>query len=909
MIHCRDESLQSNSLLDDALGVEELSDDLSGDFTTRQTQRWAANAFTNAAAEAGAESDMNPPETTPEEPQGVPGPRRGLTAILQEANFDWAQKPEDEVASDDEMDDWLNQFGPSEPHKPATETPDWLTDLEQPKEAAENDDDWLTEFEPDTAVPTGEFAVEAVEEQLGWMNDEQQADNSLEENDDNGDWLAEFAPEETKASASDDFTWMTDKSLTGSEEEAAADDVPDWLSRLEPEQAANKSQPVTTEAPAEAEDFVWMTDEAASLGDSVEEADAASAEVPDWLTELEPEQETDTPETSQVVVEPTMTDGEFSWLNEPEAEADLETKEEAEAASAEVPDWLTELKPEQETDTPAEPETAADDDFGWLDEPAAKTDLKTQMLAEPVSVEAVSETPDWLMELEPEGETPDAPAEPEPVAETPASDDDFGWLDESAAEAEPDLATEAETEAVSAETPDWLMELEPEAETPDGSRRARTVAETPASDDDFGWLDEPDAEAEPELATEEEAEAVSAETPDWLMELEPEAETPDAAAEPEPVAETPASDDDFGWLDEPAAEAEPDLATEAEAEAVSAETPDWLMGLEPEAETPDMPVEPETVAETPASDDDFGWLDEPAAEAEPDLETEEEAEAVSAEAPDWLMELEPEGETPDAPAEPETVAETPASDDDFGWLDEPAAEAEPDLETEEEAEAVSAEAPDWLMELEPEGETPDAPAEPEPVAETPASDDDFGWLDEPDAEVETEEESQTVSEEKVPEWLAEDEVAAVAEASDMDWLNESSDDDAFDAMSEISENEEEPVSVEADEVLEPTPANNAPDWLNAMVPGLDVDYEAADDLAAEEEPVEEPAATSKREYAWLVELVEKELTATESPSFAFSSRPTWLEPANSLVAGGAVEDDLPDWPSDDADADVPEWLR
>ena len=48
------------------------------------------------------------------------------------------------------MDDWLNQFGPSEPRKAVTETPDWLTDLEKPDERSPGKDEW---FAPDESEP------------------------------------------------------------------------------------------------------------------------------------------------------------------------------------------------------------------------------------------------------------------------------------------------------------------------------------------------------------------------------------------------------------------------------------------------------------------------------------------------------------------------------------------------------------------------------------------------------------------------------------------------------------------------------------------------------------------------------------------------------------------------------------
>ncbi len=191
--------------------------------------------------------------------------------------------------------------------------------------------------------------------------------------------------------------------------------------------------------------------------------------------------------------------------------------------------------------------------------------------------------------------------------------------------------------------------------------------------------------------------------------------------------------------------------------------------------------------------------------------------------------------------------------------------------------------------------------------------------DETDA-VEAEEE-EVEQEEVIPKWLADEEAQEAVSAAEWDALsdeavyNEESEPiaemigDDYDAMDEFDDDEYD-IADEDDGYLEPTPAQNAPDWLNAMVPGLDVDYEAGEDEFADEDVEDlEDEEASQREYAWVGEMVEEELAASERSSYSFSRPPAWLGASGSQSPRDSLDDEFPDWPSDDADADVPEWLR
>jgi hypothetical protein len=117
-----------------------------------------------------------------------------------------------------------------------------------------------------------------------------------------------------------------------------------------------------------------------------------------------------------------------------------------------------------------------------------------------------------------------------------------------------------------------------------------------------------------------------------------------------------------------------------------------------------------------------------------------------------------------------------------------------------------------------------------------------------------------------------------------------------------------------EEAFEPVPASNAPDWLNAMVPGLDVDYEASEDEPIETEFLSESAEEEEqeqREFGWVEDIIEEESrqpepAAAEAPRrrFSFTRPPAWLSKLGRSSQSTKRDDELPDWPSDE-----PEWQR
>ncbi|MEM6282081.1 MAG: hypothetical protein AAF787_07805 [Chloroflexota bacterium] len=151
---------------------------------------------------------------------------------------------------------------------------------------------------------------------------------------------------------------------------------------------------------------------------------------------------------------------------------------------------------------------------------------------------------------------------------------------------------------------------------------------------------------------------------------------------------------------------------------------------------------------------------------------------------------------------------------------------------------------------------------------------------------------------------SDDEPAAAKTAPD--WLTYDPDDEL------LRENgyEEEEATIQ--------PVASAPDWLNAMVPGLDLDYDARTDEPVESEFIEAArhrarettefsAVKPQRDFEWLVEIVEKEGDTGPTPMprrrFVFTNPPLWLR--QNLPASPSPLDDLAD---DGNLPEDPDWL-
>ena len=88
--------------------------------------------------------------------------------------------------------------------------------------------------------------------------------------------------------------------------------------------------------------------------------------------------------------------------------------------------------------------------------------------------------------------------------------------------------------------------------------------------------------------------------------------------------------------------------------------------------------------------------------------------------------------------------------------------------------------------------------------------------------------------------------------------------------------------------------DGAPDWMNAVVPGLDRENDAATD---DPDEYARPTAAPGKEFGWVSDLVEEETgqmeaidpaETGETPYFRFSKPPAWLLSLQSAAADGGV---------------------
>jgi tetratricopeptide (TPR) repeat protein len=346
------------------------------------------------------------------------------------------------------------------------------------------------------------------------------------------------------------------------EAEAAEAELPDWLRDVaagEPVSAAEGESPVISE----------------------------TSDLPAWLRELQEQEPTEeaavtpepvAPEVPDEIEEPVQPEvdkaGLPDWLREPStARSELEEEEEKEGApSAEMPEWLAELETNDML-------------------------LREADLGEPIELET-GDMPEWLSEIM--------------AGEPPLSE---GWP--------------AEVEAEEGQAPDWLREAR--------QREEEAEAQPPVEAE----------EAEAPLEAQEE-ELAPAELPDWLIRLREGVGEEEEAPEP---FEYPEVEAEAGLVEEPGfAEVEEapyaEMPTELEAVEATEEGPDWLGDLvraEEEAVEFEVAEEAEvTAAELAAfefeaaEEEEEEWVPaETVAEAEElpvaDIELMEEPEAIAEE--------------------------------------------------------------------------------------------------------------------------------------------------------------------------------------------------------------------------------------------------------------------------------------
>lgn len=571
-------------------------------------------------------------------------------------------------------------------------------------------------------------------------------------------------------------------------------------------------------------------------------------ELPDWLSGSDDESDSGGMESSGELAD-------FDWMavtpaNKSEDEIDWDAAPETGDSDEAVPDWLASL------DNPVTPGAAAE--LSAADDPNIKDIWEDA--ADDIA------TPDWMMALRDEN-TEDAPA----AAEDWLFSEGQAAVESSANESE-DLLASLSLAADSARD-----EL---ADALDSAAEAVSDSADAAGDATADWLDDAGEQVEEAL-------------PDWLT-----GSSPTAEAEPEIIASP--MGDDLNWLNQP------DEASAVETPVEDA-MPDWLMNAVPSEAADDVAVAADNIAD---------WLKEEPAEA---------ADAVS----DDLSAFAASGN--DGAARTADIIDATA-DDDFNWLqDEPAVDDQPappveparddtgqfdwpagplnDVDAAIDAavgeaagggERLAAQFDETLDDLfgADDAENDDANQSIEPSYELSYFDD-----DQPTGDVATVE----LEGDPLPDWLLESKPEDEAVKIDVDVPADQLEVQGGIAGEILDDAELLEPEPPVEETLSPS-AVNSPDWLNAMVPGLEI----GGDFSDEDEPVstsDEFLNGGRGDYGWLNDIVDGELAppVTAAPSrrvsrFPFSELPVWLTGLREITQGAAPVvdfdedgDDLPDW--------------
>jgi tetratricopeptide (TPR) repeat protein/uncharacterized protein YdbL (DUF1318 family) len=644
------------------------------------------------------------------------------------------------------------------------------------------------------------------------------------------------------------------------------DRIPDWLTSDDDDDDDTGSDLEWLSSTPQGEDnnaLDWMAES---------EADDEDDSVPSWLSASRPNELDETEDDLQS----------RNWDVEP-------------AEASNVPDWLSSVAPSQP------PAVDVGNLFGNDEEEE--------------TVPGDAAVPDWLSAVSPTG-----------GSTIDEDDTEFDFMLEETDEDEFDFTSEDEDEqaAVGENVPDWLSAVSPTSSTTqaeedefdftleDEDEQAAVGENVPdwlsAVSPTSGTTQEEEDEFDFTLEDEDEQAGVGENVPDWLSAVSPTSST------------TQAEEDEFDFT----------LEDEDEQAAVGENVPDWLSAVSP------------TSSATQAEEDEFDFT----------LEDEDEQAAVGENVPDWLSAVSP------------TSGTTQEEEDEFDFT----------LEDEDEQAAVGENVPDWLSAVSPTSDTtqeeedefdftlededeqaavgenvPDWLSAVSPTAGTVEEEDEFDFT------LEDEDEQAAVGE-NVPDWLSavsptsgttqeeedefdftlEDEDEAVAEDNVPDWLSavsptSNTNEDEFEfALEDEEEVDYTTLDEEADyaslgEEVAPTPAANAPDWLNAMVPGLDLDYDEDEETEAETTATPEPSRAG--DFGWLTTIVNEELAPptsmpepvgstermtavvepTQTTPFVFSRPPLWLrrlrgEENNTTTMED--DDDLPPWLAfDDDDPD------
>ena len=505
---------------------------------------------------------------------------------------------------------------------------DWLAGLGGGNDAEEDDEeeaaDWLVNLQGDLAPEEPEPAVDkapsAADEPItanvppAPLDEEDAADNEGLPN-----WISNLQGDSAVSTGDlPDLISADETPLDAANSFGGDDSVPDWLSRLSEEAAAETPAPAPASAPR---------------ADAASAAFGADDGLPDWMADL------------QGVGE--VSGDNFPVLEQATPESPIAEPEPAESNSDnDLPDWMANLQGTQESAS----EFADDNLPNWLSSgepvsepesavvtPAADSDLPNWMTNlqgtdDETSAAQDEDLPAWMSGAEPTSEDI-----PEPAVATPAADSDLpDWMASLQADAEPALEDDAD------ELPAWSTGIE---EEPQASPAFMGDLPIETSDDLPDWM--------ANLGSDE---AVVASLPDDIFAAESSSQESVV-----PFADLPAAeaDDVPDWLSrmgKPTADSLSGADENAVLPAFEADgdggAPEWLDAL-PAIDDLDMDVQKESAPAALSANPAF--VDDSAVAGLDGTD-----EIFGIEMPDWLSNL-----RPDISTDTDGAAETASSVEDM----------------------------------------------------------------------------------------------------------------------------------------------------------------------------------------------------------------------------------------------------
>lgn len=706
------------------------------------------------------------------------------------------------------------------------------------------------------------------EEFPDWLDD---PDSAIDESED--EWLAES---EADAQADNEAEWLSEIESDGEEDQfhfedeeeeasfsfdnsAKVDDEPDWLSEMDSEEEAEEvEQPdwlSGVQVDEEDDEFALMQE------------DASEDEGADWLSDMgdfeDEEESEDQPDwlAGAAVAGAGVAAGALLFGDDDEDEiGDFEDEEDGFATQANQVDWLASVDVDQEDD-----EEFVEEEDGFVTQ-ATQADWLASVDVD--QEEAEDEGANWLSDMG-DFEDEEALAEADQPDWLSASDE----LEEASEDEGVDWLSDAgEFEDEEEDQPDWLAG----AAVAGAGVAAGAMFADDDEDDQADWLASAD-----EFEDEEEEEAMPSPT-DWLSEEDIDEFGEEALAS--------ASSADLDWMQSDDFVDDEVLEDEEMVEYLDAVDPataesalDWMSDVEDEIIFDEDAEVPE-----PASITDWLSSDE-----------EEQATTVD-EIADDEGEFAEFGDFDEYEDEGTVLGETVNEGAD--WLSDTG-----DFEDDDEEEAAPDEMPDWLAGVSVAG------AGAATIGAMFGNDDDEDSIEDGESFDWNEELSGSSAQETgEPEWFnaindSENEDEAFDdEVEEEMWLE---DEESFSAETQASSGlyEDEFDYAEGfEEETELTPASDAPDWLNAMVPGLDIDFEAEEDEPVDQGFIEEPIhAADKKDkgFDWLTDIVTEETGPMQAiaperpqpilaPRFTFSRPPAWLDKLLGTVASTSAVADI-----------------